>query len=119
VKRDMDLVRAILIVLDDHPSGYAPHKIEIDGYSDEQIGYHIYLLGQAGLLDVSDASSLDGLSPKAIPHSLTWAGHEFLASAREQSNWLQAKKIIKGAGEGSFQVWQAVLTKVVMSGLGL
>ena len=76
-------------------------------------------MGQAGLLEVENASSIDGSSPKAIPINLTWSGHEFIASAREQSHWLQAKKLMKGAGEGSFQLWQSVLTKLIMNNLGL
>ena len=119
MKRDMDLVREILLGLDEHEAGYAPHEMEFEGYSDEQVGYHAYIMGQAGLLEVADASSLDGSSPRAIPISLTWAGHEFLANAREQANWLQAKKLMKGAGGASFHVWQEVLTKVVMGSLGL
>jgi hypothetical protein len=117
--RDMDLVREILLAIDGHERGYAPQQMKFEGFTDEQIGYHVYILGQAGLLEVADVSSIDGSCPRAIPINLTWAGHEFLANAREQSHWLQAKKLMKGAGEGSFQIWQSILTKVVMNSLGL
>lgn len=117
--RDMDLVREILLAIDSHEHGYAPQSMQFDGFTDEHIGYHVYIMGQANLLEVADASSIDGSSPKAIPLSLTWAGHEFLANAREKSHWLQAKKMMQGAGQGSFQIWQAVLSKVVMNSLGL
>lgn len=117
--RDMDLVREILIAMDNHEHGYAPQSMQFDGFSHEQIGYHVYIMGQAGLLEVADANSTDGASPEAIPLNLTWAGHEFLANAREKSHWLQAKKLMQGAGQGSFQIWQAALSKVVMNSLGL
>lgn len=117
--RDMDLVREILLAMDSHEHGYAPQSMQFDGFTDEQIGYHVYIMGQANLLEVADASFLDGSSPKAIPISLTWAGHEFLANARETANWLQAKKMMQGAGQVSFQIWQAALSKVVMNSLGL
>jgi hypothetical protein len=42
MKRDMDLVRAILITMENHDKGFAPDVIEIPDYSEEQIGYHIY-----------------------------------------------------------------------------
>lgn len=119
MKREMDLVRAILIAMEEHEHGFAPTALKIPGYSEEQIGYHVYLMGQAGLLDVSDVSSLDGASPQAIPHSIRWNGHEFLANAREEKNWLQAKKLMKGAGEASFHIWQPVLAKIVTQSLGL
>jgi hypothetical protein len=119
MKRDMDVVRAILIVIEDHPRGYAPDPLSVAGYSDEQIGYHVYLMGQAGLLEVSDSSHMDGPSPQAIAHSITWVGHEFSANTREEKNWLQAKKLVKGAGDVSFRVWASILETVVKGSLGL
>src|SRR5690242_13604202 len=106
MKRDMDLVRAILLAMEEHSEGFAPDAIAASGFSRDQIGYHIYLLGQAGLMEVAVTTGLSDRSPQAIPVNLTWAGHEFLANAREERNWLQAKKVIKGAGEVSFAVWQ-------------
>jgi hypothetical protein len=119
MKRNMDLVRQILLALDEHETGYAPHDLQFEGFNEEQIGYHIYIMGQAGLLEVENVGHLDASSPSAMAMNLTWAGHEFLSNAREESNWLQAKKLMRGAGEGSFQIWQSVLTKVVMNGLSL
>ena len=40
MKRDMDLVRKILMVCADHEHGHAPRNLMIEGYSDEQIGHH-------------------------------------------------------------------------------
>ncbi len=36
MKRDMDLIRAMLLAIEAHPTGFAP-KIEISGYTQEQI----------------------------------------------------------------------------------
>ncbi len=41
MKRDMDLVREILLAIDSHEKGYAPQKMEFEGYTDEQIGYRV------------------------------------------------------------------------------
>lgn len=119
MKRDMDLVRKILLRLEDHESGFAPDELAIDSYTDDQVGYHVYLMGQAGLLEVADRTGLSSRTPCALPLNLTWDGHEFIANAREETNWLQAKKVVSGAGEASFAVWKEVLTKVVTTSLGL
>ena len=37
MKRDMDLVRKILMVCADHEHGYAPRGLVIEGYSEEGI----------------------------------------------------------------------------------
>lgn len=119
MKRDMDLVRKILLVLEAHDCGFAPSKFSVEGFSDEQVGYHVYLMHQAALLHAKESTFYGSSSPLAIPLSITWQGYEFLANASEEKRWLQAKSLLKGAGEGSFQIWQAVLTALVTKNLGL
>jgi hypothetical protein len=41
MKRDMDLVRQILMVMEDHEHGFAPHPFEVPGYTEEVVGYHL------------------------------------------------------------------------------
>ena len=47
MKRDMDLVRKILLECEQQESGFPPEKLEIEGYSDAQLGYHVHLMGEA------------------------------------------------------------------------
>lgn len=54
MKRDMNLVREILLALEEDLSGFAPEDMEIKGYTDEQIGYHILLLIEAGFIEAKD-----------------------------------------------------------------
>lgn len=117
--RDMDLAREILLVVESHPHGYSPQKIEVEGYTQEQIGYHAYLLLQAGLVEGLERNLDQAPSPSAIILNLTWAGHEFLASSRSPTVWAQAKQVIAKAGDGSFSVWQSVLTELVKRSLGI
>jgi hypothetical protein len=121
MKRDMDLIRAMLMTIESNPSGFAPKKIEIPGYTDdEQIKYHAFLLGEAGLAQVVNITAHDSKSPEAMVIRLTWAGHEFLDSARENQIWNQAKDlIISKVGGASIQIWIALLTELVKKKLGL
>ncbi len=119
MQRDMDLIRLILLAAESHPHGFGPSDMVIEGFTEEQIGYHIYLLGQSGLVKATDRTHLGSKSPEASIESLTWEGHEFLASAKSPDVWSQAQKIMHKAGDGSFQVWQSVLTDIVKQGLGL
>ncbi len=77
MQRSMDLIREILRKLEEHNHGYAPQNFSIDGFSDEQVGYHIYLMGEAGLLKTHNVTSSADMSPNAIASGLTWEGHEF------------------------------------------
>ena len=119
MKRDMDLIRQMLLALEAHPHGFAPDKIEIDGYTQEEIGYHAYLLGQAGLAEVVNITCNESDSPEALVRKLTWAGHEFLDSAREKETWNQAKDLINKIGGATMQIWVAVLTKIIEKKLNL
>jgi hypothetical protein len=120
MKRDMDLARNILLALEEHEHGYAPRTLVIEGYTDEQIGYHAHLLHEAGLIDASDDSTRGSPSPQAIPLRLTWEGHEFLDAARSDTIWNQAKqKVAKTTGTVSFQVLIALLIELGKQKLGL
>ena len=54
MKRDLELIRKMVLAIEDAPSGYAP-ELKFEGYTDEQVGYHAYLLLDAGLAKGEDA----------------------------------------------------------------
>jgi hypothetical protein len=112
MKREMDLVRKIIFALEERPSGFAPSDLTITGYIEEQIGYHVHLMIQAGLLEGADATTSEDKSPQAMATCLTWAGHEFADAARDESRWSKAMAIVKEKG-GSVTI--AVLTELLAS----
>lgn len=118
MKRDMDLIREILLAIESEDHGFAS-KIEIPGYTEEQIDYHAYLLGEAGLAKVCDVTHQGSKSPEAMISCLTWSGHEFLDSARENNRWNQAKEMIKKIGGASIEIWGSLLTDLMKKSLGL
>ncbi len=118
MERDMDLIRAMLLAIESNQSGFAP-KIEIPNYTEEQINYHALLLGEAGLAEVVDTTSGGSKSPEAMIIRLTWAGHEFLDSARENTRWNQAKDLINKIGGASIQIWIILLTELIKKQIGL
>jgi len=119
MKRDMDLVRQILLAAEANEHGLVGGNPDIDGYTDEQVAYHVYLMNEAGLVQAADTTSMGSDSPEAMLNHLTWSGHDFLDAAREPSRWQKAKEIIAKAGGATFQIWLAVLTDLVKKGVGL
>lgn len=83
MKRNMDLIRLILLEIEKGPYDGSWLDINIDGYTDNDISYHVILLAEAGLIEAQDNSTLDGLSWQ--PKRLTWQGHEFLDASRDES----------------------------------
>ena len=119
MKRNMELVRQILLKLSDHKHGYAPNPFTIDDYTDEEIGYHCLLLSEAKLIKAVESSAMDDASPRALPIRLTWEGHEFIENVRNENVWNQTKEIVGKLGDASFSVWTSVLSQVIIKNLGI
>lgn len=115
----MDLVREILLAIEECDHGTFNGALEVKGYSAEEIGYHVYLMDEAGLLDAMDSTCDQSLSPEAIPNNLTWKGHEFLENSRDAGIWEQSKTIVAKAGGASLSIWSEVLKQTVLQNLGL
>ena len=94
MKRDMNLVRAILLWTENQEHGYVGGNPSIEGYTEEEIGYHIYLMYQAGLVNAADTTSMGDKSPNALLLGVSWLGHEFLDAAKDETIWSKAKNTI-------------------------
>jgi len=123
MQRDMDLIRKLLLAVEQHEHGFAPREIQIDGFTDEQLGYHSWLLGDAGLAEAIERTTRGSDSPEAVLRHLTWAGHEFLDAAKDDSTWERAKQRLASAGKGlqnvTLDVLKALLVDVAKQELGL
>jgi hypothetical protein len=116
MKRDMDLVREILMVMEDHEHGFAPNPFEVPGYTEEVVGYHLALMGEAGLIRAHDVTTHNAATPTAIASRITWEGHEFLANARNETVWSKVKSIVVAKGGSvSFEVLKFLVLETAKS----
>jgi DNA-binding transcriptional ArsR family regulator len=115
MKRDMDLARAILLKIEEQPFTGAWVEITIDGYSPDEITYHVMLLAEAGLIDADDVSSIANV--EWMPKRLTWEGHEFLDAARDNNRWNKAKNTMEKFGGFVFEIGKQVLLELIKSEL--
>jgi hypothetical protein len=99
MKRDINLVRQILLAMESHPSGFAPHKFTIVGYHQDVIGHHVYLMEQAGLITAVSTTEFGSTSPVAQPLTITWRGHDFLDAVRDETVWSKVKIELKDKGK--------------------
>jgi len=110
MKRDLELIRKMVLAIEDAPSGWAP-DLKFEGYTDAQVGYHAYLLIDAGLAKGQDASTIGGEAPEGFISSLTWVGHEFADAARDETRWRKAIGVVQ---EKSGTVTVGVLTQLLV-----
>lgn len=108
MKRDMDLIREILLELESSPQT-AMDTVVIDKRPPSEIGYHLELLADAGLIKAGTFQVI-GAVRQFYDIQLTWEGHEFLEAARDNTRWNQAKKLIKEKGGSlTFDILQGLL----------
>jgi hypothetical protein len=112
MRRDLELIRKMILAIEDAPSGWAPHPLQVEGYSDTQVGYHAYLLIDAGLASGQDTTDSGSAGPEAFISRLTWAGHEFADASRDETRWKNATGVVR---EKAGTVTLAVLTQLLVS----
>lgn len=109
MKRDMDLVRKILIAIensvDDEPGTIdLPH----DEYNDVTVFQHVRLMHEGNLIHAVEGRGFDKSAPW-YPHSLTWHGHDFLDAVRDDAIWARVRQREEESGfslplEGLYQL---------------
>lgn len=112
MKRNMDLIREILMQIEErqHNIEFAP--LEIEGHSEEEMSHHIMLLDEAGLIQAEDLSAFGGHEWRV--RRLTWWGHEFLDACRDDKRWDTAKKVMNERTGGlSFEVLKQLLVQLM------
>ena len=100
MRRDMDLIRRILIMVGDSPVPLQATVFVDDMHPFETVAYHIDLIGQAHLADTSITRMSGDVIPRAEVGPLTWDGNEFLDAIRSDTIWTRVKQRV-GATVGS------------------
>ena len=118
MKRDMDLVREVLLQVEKRSYRDAGKPVCLNGRSEEDISYQVKLMHQAGLIEAIDASTRAGLN--WLPMSLTWDGHEFLDAARDDTRWNRTKTLVaEKAGIVGFEILKQALVAMAKQAMGL
>lgn len=115
MKRDMDLIRLLLL----DTEGEEP-KPDLSAFNMPQLVYHSALLVEAGLVHGTVIESGESQPAAVETLRLTWAGHEFLDAARNETIWKKAGEKIKQSGvQVTVSVLEELLKKLLKESLGL
>ena len=114
MKRDMDLCRKILLSVEAREDTVDPASVELEGYTEGEVGYHAKLLADQGLLEGEDITGFGTSTHCYAPRCLTYKGHDFLEAARDDTRWKKAKAEIAEKGlPATLDVMKGVLLKLV------
>jgi hypothetical protein len=121
LKRDMDLIRQIMLHLESFPDpDLNLTEVSLDGYADQIVLGHLILLQEAGFISMNVERFLGGEPPQIWVHRITWEGHEFLEAVRSETIWAKSTKVITSAGIGlAWPLLQAVLRAKAAEHLGI
>ncbi len=115
MKRNMDLVRHILMMTRDNdmPLEHSAFRLDDGGWSDEEVMYHIDMMNECGLLNATIQKAWGGIYYSATVYNLTWQGQDFCDSVADSKVWHKVKDVIKrGVGSASMDVTVTTITKI-------
>lgn len=117
MKRNWDLIRAILIHIENQPElGATVMARQFPEFTADEVNYHIWLLIQAELIIGicnRDSPMQSGFVCKASV--LTWQGQEFLSQIRQDSRWQKIRtKLTDKSIDLSFDAIKAAASWLLM-----
>ena len=129
MKRDMDLIREILLTFESSQTNRLARKsIVIENYSTDVVNFHIELLKEAGFIDhqIVQPQARDGtpfLARFDMGMRLTMNGYDFLESIKDREVWARTKAgALKIGNAGLGVVWdlaKAYGKQVIKERLGI
>lgn len=122
--RDPELIRKILLRVEELPTGQFLSNINIDGYNPDVICEHVQLLKEAKFIDaqISHTRSQAGvlIVDNYVINRLSNDGHDFIENAKSDTVWKKAREqVTEKTGDVSLTVLKAVLAKTAMQIFGL
>lgn len=91
MKRDFDLIRKILLYVEENHDGIYDKVKPFDGYSEEEFLYHCELLTDNGFIEGKVHRAMGG-SGVFMCKDLTWAGQDYLANIKNDTVWNKVKQ---------------------------
>jgi len=98
MKRDWKIIRNILIALEEKPY---EKLLTLKSFSNENpadISYNMELLISADLVQGKMSEEMTKDPQDFFASSLTWEGHDFLASIKDDATWIKTAKVIASKG---------------------
>ena len=119
MRMEIDLIRELLLKIEECTDREGLSHVDIPGYSQDQIAYHVYLLNDAGFINavLFDTSTI----PEAyVIHGLTWDGQNFLKNVQSNTIWNQVKERAgQLGGEASIMILGRLAEAYVNATLGI
>ena len=119
MKRDLDLVRQLMLQIEALPAA-PPVQYRTSEIEDPVLLAHLEMLIEAGLVNGRISRSQGTRGDVISVSGLTWQGHEWIDMVRSQSLWNEVKTtVLEGGGVLTFELTKAVAAKIFRTRLAL
>lgn len=113
MKRDQDLVRTILLLVEAHGTPHNHRPFRVEGYDKHAVSFHVGILYDGGYLRAVKVGDLTDGETWA-PQTLTWKGHDHLDAVRSDTVWERTKtRLAAVGGDAPLEVVKALAVKVM------
>ena len=124
MKRDIDLVRRILLETEGRESPFDASELVSDCDNYESVYYHVDMMHSHGLLDADFSRDMNGKVIRCKIKALTWDGCDYIDAMRSDMVFEKTKRAVKETVEsttlGAFmEVAQALATEAILNSLGI
>ena len=123
MRRDMELIRELLLVLEEAAQPVTD-EVAIEGHSRGEVAYHLTLIIEAGYAQgrvMHDHSGANTTVPRAVVVlRLTNQGHDLIESIRDVSVWSKVRtKLATVGGGATLDTIKLIAVAVAKQHLGL
>lgn len=124
MRRDMDLVRSILMQAEEADGPLDIGDIEPRGHTAEEVAYHVELMQQHGLVAATVKRAFGGTTLLCRVDALTWEGQDLLDAMRSDRVWARVRRAVtESVGTATLDVVKgaccAVAQRMVLDAAGL
>jgi len=113
MRRDSDLIRAILLAIEGDDRCEVLRLPSIEGYRDEAVHFHARLLIEKGFLKTHFPDRV-GREPWVCIR-LTWEGYDFLDNIRDPQVWRAVKRASVKVGSWSIDTLAAIAKAMILA----
>ncbi len=107
-----------MLKIEESDGELASDSVEVSGFERNVLNYHMRLMSEAGFVDGIDATSSSGYALLNV--RLTWSGHDFLDSVRDDSIWESVqKRLIPVGGAATLETVKALAVELTKTAIGI
>lgn len=119
MRLNQECVRSVLLTLEEINTPVRPTMLNdlldspgLTDYSEDDVIYTVQTLIYANFIDAKPLRTFDSID--YMIYSITWEGHQFLDTIRDEKVWRETKNVAKTFTSASLEILSKIATEVMV-----